>query len=400
MARDARDRICENAYLLFADAAGYSTIVRHNPRDRAARAFDLVRERIAARVTTIAAARRCEQAQLWSWRGDGGFFVVHDADESVAAVVAVEAGAALVDLDLCHLRDEFGQLGLDGTLHLRVAVHKGTVRVPGNGNTGTVHSPDLNFAAHLERAVPPDCLAVSEDVLPVCGELQGRLRKVGQFEGKEVYLLPGRGYPIDAAAAWLAATGLDGGMPVHGLHERPSQQQKARLVDAARTEVVDLGTALRTASHYLVTTERPAHYREAVLRLLHRGGHYRAVVLNPDSKIAMLMSELRDEDLIGKAKGSLEEFAQFHARHPEVAERIRVYQTTAFIDFGCLAIDPESRSSLLLYAPYLPNPVAGGVIQRGDMPHYLVSPTAGALFEKLRHAVRSSYADEVVTRVL
>lgn len=400
MPPDDRDQICDNAYLLFVDSAGYSTIVRTNPRDWAARAFDLVRERVTARVAAIAGARRCHRAQLWSWRGDGGFFLLHDEEESAAAAVAAEAGAALVDLDLHQLRAEFSQMGVEGTLHLRIALHKGTVRVPYDGHTGAVHSADLNFAAHLERATPPDCLAISQDALLVSADLRGRLQSVGQFEGKQVHLLPARDHPLEAATAWLAARGLDGSVPLHGLHERPSQQEKARLVEAARSEVVDLGTALRTASHYLVTTEQPAHYRDAVLRFLRRGGHYRAVLLDPRSRAAAVISELRGEDIISKAKRSLEAFALFQARYPEVANRLRVYQTTAFVGFACLAIDPESPGGLLLYSPYLPNPVGDGVVQRGDMPHYLVPTSTGALFDKLHQVLRSSCAQEAVTRVL
>ncbi|MGH3934389.1 MAG: hypothetical protein ACRDS1_05340 [Pseudonocardiaceae bacterium] len=400
MPQDDRDQICENAYLLFVDSAGYSTIVRANPRDRAAWGFDLLRERITARVAAIAAAQRCHRAQLWSWRGDGGFFLLHDEKESVAAAVAVETGAALIDLDLHQLRAEFRQIGIEGTLHLRIALHKGTVRIPHDGYTGAVHSAELNFAAHLERATPPDCLAISEDALLGCAGLRGRFQRVGQFEGKQVYLLMAGDHPLDPAMAWLATRGLDGSVPLHGLPERPSQQQKARLVDAARSEVVELGTALRTASNYLVTTERPAHYRDAVLRFLRRGGHYRAVLLDPRSRAAAVISELRGEDIISKAKKSLEAFALFQARYPEVANHLRVYQTTAFVSFACLAIDPESPGGLLLYSPYLPNPVGDGFVQRGDMPHYLVPTSTGALFDKLHQALRSSCAQQAVTRVL
>lgn len=400
MSQDDRDQVWENAYLLFVDSAGYSTIVRANPRDLAARAFDLVRERIMARVAAIAEKRRCYRAQLWSWRGDGGFFLLHDEAESVAAATAAEAGAALVDLDLHQLRAEFVHLGVEGILHLRVALHKGTVRVPHDGRTGTVHSTDLNFAAHLERATPPDCLAISEDALLGYTGIRERFRRVGAFEGKQVHLLLARDHPLDAAAAWLAARGLDGGVLLHGWHERPSQQEKARLINAAHHEVVDLGTALRTGSYYLVTTERPAHYRDAVLRFLRSGGHYRAVLLDPASRAAAVLSELRGEDLISKGKRSLEAFALFHTRYPDVADQLRVYQISAFVDFACLAIDPESPGGLLLYSPYLPSPIAGGIVQRGDMPHYLVPARAGALFDKLHQALRASCAPEAVIRVL
>lgn len=109
---------------------------------------------------------------------------------------------------------------------------------------------------------------------------------MGLHEGKEIYLRLLKGSPDDTAKAWLMARGLWSAVPVHAYHERPSQHEKARLVNAASSEIIDLGTALGTCSNYLVTTERPAWYRDAVISFLERGGVYRCVLMNPSSEVA------------------------------------------------------------------------------------------------------------------
>jgi len=62
-------RTYDNVYFLFAHAAGYSSIVAFNPRDHAAHAFDLLRDRLITRVRRLAAERRCARAAVWGWHG-------------------------------------------------------------------------------------------------------------------------------------------------------------------------------------------------------------------------------------------------------------------------------------------------------------------------------------------
>ena len=68
----------ENVYLIVLDAAGYSSFVRFNPRDQAARVFDLLRSRILTRLSMVATQHRCARAELWSWHGDGVHVVTLD----------------------------------------------------------------------------------------------------------------------------------------------------------------------------------------------------------------------------------------------------------------------------------------------------------------------------------
>ncbi|MFH8371259.1 hypothetical protein [Streptomyces sp. NPDC018031] len=394
------DRTYDHVYLLFIDTAGYSSIVLANPRDRAARAFDLLRDRIGARVDQLAATHRCARGELWSWRGDGGFFALHDDHESVARDVALEAARAVLTLDLRHLRDEFARAGVAGDLHLRIAVHKGTIRHTGPGRTGAIHSPDINLAAHLEKATPRDCVAVSEDVHRTAGPYAALFEEVGGHEGKRVFLMAADGAPGTARRAWLAARGLSDGAAVHTYPERPSSVEKARMLDAATGEVLDMGTALRASSRRLVTTERPAHYRDAVLGFLRRGGVYRCFLLDPVSDAAATLARQHQEDMSRKIKDSLERLGRFKERYGTEADGLEVYQTDAFPGFSALAVDPREPDGLILYSSYLLGTSRYGVIERGDMPHYLISPGAGRVYERIRALTQARARTGNVQRVL
>ncbi|WP_069867331.1 hypothetical protein [Streptomyces malaysiensis] len=394
------DRTYDQVYLLFVDTSGYSTIVRSNPRDRAAHAFDLLRERMRARIGQFSAQHRCARSDLWSWRGDGGFFAVHDDRESVARDVALEAARTFLTLDLRHLRDEFAQAGVEGELHVRMALHKGAIRHTGEGRTGAIHSPDINLAAHLEKATPPDCLAVSEDVYRTAGPYAELFARVGSHEGKDVYLMAGDGGPGGAAKAWLAGRGLADGFPAHAYPERPSPQEKARLLDSAAEEVLDMGTALRTTSSRLVTTERPARFRDAVLGLLRRGGTYRCYLLDPSSDAAATLSRQYQEDMTRKIKDSLERFGRFKERYGAEADGLRVYQTDEFPGFSALTVDMSHPGGLILYSSYLMGTGRYGVIERGDMPHYLIGPAAGRVFTRIRQLAEARVSAGQAQRVL
>src|SRR6266480_7839743 len=129
----------DNAYFVFVDAAGHSTIIFNNPRDLAAEGFDLLRERTVARLDKIAASRHCALARMWHWAGDGGLLVVHDERESVGAATALEVARCLLELELKHVRDEFTHLGIQGDLHLRVSVHKGPIRYRGPAYQNSIY---------------------------------------------------------------------------------------------------------------------------------------------------------------------------------------------------------------------------------------------------------------------
>jgi class 3 adenylate cyclase len=291
----------DHAYFVFIDAAGHSSIVQNNPRDRAEQGFDLLRAVVDRRLATVASEAGCHLARVWQWAGDGGLLIVNDDRESVAVGAALRVARTLLDLDLPQLRQRFAELPLRGELRLRVSVHKGTMRYRGPGSESAIYGTAVNLAAHLERAAPPDTVAISADVHRVAGEHAEHFWPVGPFEDTDVYLWQvGGGDPV---RSWLGRHGLAGGVPVHAYPERPSQAEKARLVDAAMTEVLDVGISLNTCANYLVTRERPARHRQAVLEFLGRGGRYRCVLTDPDSAAAAAIGEQRGEDVPGEDPG-------------------------------------------------------------------------------------------------
>lgn len=384
------DHTFENVYLVVVDASGYSTIVRHNPRDQAARVFDLLRQRILARVATVSAEFSCDRTQLWSWRGDGGILAIHDDNESVARDVALTSAADILRLDLEQVRVELRRMTLHGDLRLRLAVHKATVRLSPNGQTGTIHSPEVNFAKHLEEATPSDCIAISEAVHQAAGPHTGSYTFVGTFEDRNIYLKAPTGTPTHARQAWLSTTGLSLSWPVFAHPQRPSQAEKARLVSVAQHDIIDSGTALRTSARYLVTTERPAHYRDAVLDFLQRGGTYRCVLLDPSCEATATLSEYRQEDLPAKIRSAITEFAQFKQRHTPISDNLHVYQSQVFPGFAAIAVDLDSPSPVILYSPYLMAMKDLQInVDHGDSPHYLATAASGPLHNGLTSLLRS-----------
>lgn len=388
----------DNVYLIVVDASGYSSIVRHNPLDRAAHAFDELRERAVARVGKVAAKLRCTRAELWSWRGDGGILAVHDENESVARDAALTAARDVLRVDLRQLRDALRRTELRGELRLRVAVHKGTIRYTADGRTGAIHSPVINLAAHLEELTPPDCLAISEAVHEVAGPHADDFVHVGNHEGSDVYLMAPGGSAQDARRAWLATVGLSNSRTVFAQPQRPSQAEKARLVAAARSDVLDLGTALRTCSRAMTTTDRPARYRDAVLDFLARGGTYRAVLLDPSCEATATLSRYRDEDLPAKIRASIIAFGQFKERHGFMTDGLHVYQARAFPGFAAIAVDLDSPDPMVLYSPYLMSDLDTH-IEHGDSPHYLATTSSGDLLRGLTALVAATI-NNALERVL
>jgi class 3 adenylate cyclase len=391
----------DNVYLIVIDASGYSSIVRRNPLDRAAHAFDQLRERAVTRVHKVAGRRRCPRAELWTWRGDGGILAVHDEHESVARDVALTAARDILQVDLPHLRDRLRRTELRGELHLRIAVHKGTIRYTADGQTGTIHSPVINLAAHLEELTPPDCLAISEAVHQVAGPHAEAYEPVGDYEGSHVYLMAPSGSAQDARRAWLTKVGLTASTPVFAQPQRPSQAEKVRLVRAARTDIVDFGTALHTSSGYLTTAERPARYRDAVLDFLTRGGTYRAVLLDPSCEAAATLSQYRDENLPDKIRSSITAFGRFKQRHGSVTDQFHVYQSRAFPGFAAIAVDVHSADAMILYSPYFMRMKFPDIhIEHADSPHYLATTSAGPLLIQLAALLAATLNANNLERVL
>ena len=198
---------------------------------------------------------------------------------------------------------------------------------------------------------------------------------------------------------WRAMQGFENAQKIQCYLERISQKDKAELIDSAQNTVIDFGTTLNTCSNYLFSTERPVPYRDAVCRLLKRGGRFICYMLEPDSNGSRQLVELRKEDTNEKLRTSIERFKEFKDRNAEHANEFKVFQFAENPNLAAMIIDPDSEDSICLYSPYL-NGISnrGDSIERADMPHYLVSKKEHKMYEYIWKYV-SAYM-EIATQVL
>lgn len=370
-----KDQVYENVYLVFIDASGHSNVVRSNPRDISSQAFDLLYEKIAVRLKKIAAKNKCETAVVWSWLGDGGLIAVHDDSERNALNTAIGFAQTVLKTDLTALQLEFEGDGIEGEIHIRIAIHKGTIRYTDEGQQGFIHSQDINWGAHLEKATPQDSISISKDIHDIMRPAKKKeFVQAGEFEGREICIYKPETTPALIRRNWMAAQGFEGMEMVQGYLERLSQSDKAALIRSAEHTVIDFGTTLTTCANYLFSTERPVPYRDAVLDLLGRGGRFVCYMLKPGSPGSRQLVELRKENTDEKLRNTISQFGQFRAKNPEIMEGFQVYQYEYNSNMAAMFIDPESEDAVCLYSPYLNGmPDGGGTLDRADMPHYLAS---------------------------
>lgn len=369
-----KEQVYENVYLVFVDASGHSNVVRSNPRNVSTQAFDLLYEKIESRLKRVTSKNRCEIGLVWSWLGDGGMIAIHDNLERVSLSTTIEFVQDILNLDLPTLQSEFKHDRINGELHIRIAVHKGTITYTDEGQQGFIHSPDINWGAHLEKATPKDSIAISREVYDIMPNDQKRFFfAVGRFEERDIFIYNSNSEERSILRNWRISHGFTDCEFVQGYLQRISQIDKAELIDTAQDTVIDFGTTLNTCSSYLYSNARPIPYREAVCRLLKRGGHFICYMLAPDSPGARQLIELRGENTNDKLRMSMSRFQQFKSNNPDLSTNFKVFQFDRNPNFATMIIDPKSEDSACLYSPYL-NIIAKGDIGdgRADMPHYLV----------------------------
>jgi len=177
-----------NVYFMKIDAKKHSQIVEHNDSDKVDQAFDEFETTVYKAVDDASKDYRCEYAEFWGWEGDGGLCILYDAEESKARKTALATADTVLE-ELPSLNARLLRRKVKGVIHVRIAIHKGTIRYKGDDKRGSIHSKELNFCSHLEKVVPQDSLAVSNDVYVIMGDEQVKFRKTqSKFEEKEIYL--------------------------------------------------------------------------------------------------------------------------------------------------------------------------------------------------------------------
>ena len=161
------------------DIVGHSRITRENPSSSVEAVlgdFERHVEYIVARY----------EARVWNWAGDGGLIAFHEGTQTQKVNDAVAAGFLLLE-SLSSFNKDHPFEQAEDQISVRVAVHCGNARY--RVNTGRIHSPAINFVAHLEHErTHPNSISISE---PVYRELSRPARSkfvsAGTFEGIPIH---------------------------------------------------------------------------------------------------------------------------------------------------------------------------------------------------------------------
>lgn len=282
-----------NVYFMSVDAKGHSTIVASNDADKADMVFDGFEQMVYQAVDSSKEASRCDKAEFWGWAGDGGLCVFYDTEESRARETALHSAIEILH-GMSHLNDQLGRRHVAGTVRVRIAVHKGHFRYKGDQRRGSIHSRQLNFCAHLEKVVPADTLAISQDVyelIPPAGKADYLLAD-GPFEGRGVHLYSERD-PGELNMEWRRTTTVDTGnaaplssdmnISEFGLlgvySQRALTDTFRRIFEGLRDRLWVMGIGLAGFR---------SDHDSAVIDLLGRGVDVRLLALEPEPQIVGL----------------------------------------------------------------------------------------------------------------
>ena len=111
-------------------------------------------DKISNRLNRVVLNNKCEIAVIWSWLGDGGMIAMYDSSEKTVVTSSIKLVQDILKLDLPSLQSEFANDGINGELHIRIALHKGTIKYTDEGQQGFIHSTDINWGAHLAKSHP------------------------------------------------------------------------------------------------------------------------------------------------------------------------------------------------------------------------------------------------------
>ncbi len=167
--------------LMAIDVAGHSKIVLSLSIQKTRDLFTDIERCVRKQV-------ELHKGKLLNWQGDGGMAVFYTRnatkDEARAKAALDSAEAIFKQIPKISLKYKLRNLN---ALQVRLATHSGTLIW--RKNTGSIHSADVNFVAHLEHFLPNGAIGVSESIeraLP--GELRKFCASVGKFEEREVFI--------------------------------------------------------------------------------------------------------------------------------------------------------------------------------------------------------------------
>lgn len=308
--------------------------------------------------------------------GDGVLMVFPDSLKAVLAAINLKRG-----------------LEKYAGLSTKVGITSGLVEKVRIGSRDDVLGSTVDRCARLEALAQPGQIIIDRPLFEavrsflkdyenvgVSDPMTQILPGVGETEVREVFAGRARPIPLGAfkGAFWLNESG------------RLPLAEKARFLEGARDEVIEIGVGLTTFADYFHAFDRTL-FKEPVRKLLQRSVVFRCVAVNPNSQAAKVYSgdrgeppylrevkesirklrEVRDEFRRDRLRGSLEMYT--YARIP--------YYHAMCVDIGEGKPSPNGR---MVVSNYL------FATKRADCPVMRFSAKSNPrLFETYWHSVRA-----------
>lgn len=266
--------------LMAIDAAGHSRVVSSLPNKLATKIFGDLESRIRAEVEG-------KGGTLLGWAGDGGIavFTADAADDEERAMSALQSAQNI--LALLPVLNQQHHLSGEKKVAVRIALHAG--HLIWHTKTGSIHSSDVNFVAHLEHAIPVGTVALSGDFWRYIPSEHQNTKQVPDFEGRHIYVYATTRASRDNAAkrfavesrrrALLEECTAQGLVYVGFRNPNRTRLPPVDLYDEARDEILLVGVSL--AATFKQTADNPALI--SIRRANSRGVHLKLLILDPET---------------------------------------------------------------------------------------------------------------------
>lgn len=191
-----------NVYFMMIDAKGHSQIVASNPEDKIDKAFDEFETLVYRSVDEIQKQYRCSIAEFWGWQGDGGLCVFKDEEENRTIHTCIDSAINILS-EIPHLNERWKKMNINGELHVKIALGKGSLKYKGDDKRGSIHSRDLNLVAHVEKVVPKDTIVISNEIYEISKKCQEKFYDSEiPFEGNKFFLYSLNQDKVSVLAEW------------------------------------------------------------------------------------------------------------------------------------------------------------------------------------------------------
>lgn len=171
---------------------------------------------------------------------------------------------------------------------------------------------------------------------------------------------------------------------------RRSLEEKIAFMETAKSEVVELGIALRTFASYF--EQRPSKdFKDHILGLLQRGVVFKCIAMDPDCEIAANYARDRgEEELIDRIRNSLKNLKALQDEFIQlgVPGKFEIYLYSHIPYFHALCIDGDKENGSIFISPYIYG------TKRAELPGFEFSKNEyPIMFEKYWKSIKKLFVE-------